>query len=169
MQFKDFLEAIQYRITSGDEYGWQCFGPNARWLNSDDLDRYGAAVVYDCEDQTIYAAEISDYVRNRAYRWIHPEYVEEHKQEANQKGVRPNQAWDNVNWIDLDVPEDFLFKCSAVVEGRDYDARVSVPIDLEDEELFALMKMAHDRDITFNALVEEILWKVVRKEQGVSK
>ena len=35
--------------------------------------------------------------------------------------------------------------------------RVNVDIDLNDEELFTLMKMAHERDITLNQLVNNIL------------
>jgi len=37
------------------------------------------------------------------------------------------------------------------------DNRVDVPIELTDEEWYTLMRMAHDRDITLNQLVEEIL------------
>jgi predicted DNA-binding ribbon-helix-helix protein len=37
------------------------------------------------------------------------------------------------------------------------DGRVEVPIDLTDDEFLRLAKMAHERDITFNQLVEEIL------------
>jgi len=37
------------------------------------------------------------------------------------------------------------------------DNRVDVPIELTDEDWYTLMKMAHERDITLNQLVEEIL------------
>jgi len=37
------------------------------------------------------------------------------------------------------------------------DNRVDVPIELTDEDWFSLMKMAHERDITLNQLVEQIL------------
>jgi predicted DNA-binding ribbon-helix-helix protein len=37
------------------------------------------------------------------------------------------------------------------------DNRVDVPIELTDEQWYSLMKMAHERDITLNQLVEEIL------------
>jgi predicted DNA-binding ribbon-helix-helix protein len=37
------------------------------------------------------------------------------------------------------------------------DGKVEIPIDLSDEEFLKLAKMAHERDITFNQLVEEIL------------
>jgi len=37
------------------------------------------------------------------------------------------------------------------------DNRVDVPIELPDEQWYRLMKMAHERDITLNQLVGEIL------------
>ncbi len=37
------------------------------------------------------------------------------------------------------------------------DNRVDVPIELTDEQWYSLMKIAHERDITLNQLVEEIL------------
>lgn len=37
------------------------------------------------------------------------------------------------------------------------DNRVDVPIELTNDEWFSLMKLAHERDITLNQFVEEIL------------
>lgn len=41
--------------------------------------------------------------------------------------------------------------------GETYDTRVKVPVDFSDEELLQYMKLAHDRDMTFNEFVEEAL------------
>lgn len=38
---------------------------------------------------------------------------------------------------------------------------VDMPIDLSDEEFCAIAKMAHERDITFNKMVEIILWDYI--------
>ena len=53
--------------------------------------------------------------------------------------------------------DDFIQKCLAIREGEDYDTRVSIPIDIPDEVLLQYMKLAHERDMTFNQLVEEAL------------
>jgi hypothetical protein len=37
------------------------------------------------------------------------------------------------------------------------DGKEDIPLNLPKEELFLLMMMAHERDITFNQLVEEAL------------
>ena len=38
----------------------------------------------------------------------------------------------------------------------------TVPVELSDEEFLAIAKMAHDRDITFNKMVEAILWSYIK-------
>jgi len=37
-----------------------------------------------------------------------------------------------------------------------------IPVDLTDEEFLAIAKMAHERDITFNKMVENILWSYIK-------
>jgi hypothetical protein len=57
----------------------------------------------------------------------------------------------------LDVADDFIQKALAIRAGENYDTRVQVPVDFSDEELLQYMKLAHERDMTFNELVEEAL------------
>jgi hypothetical protein len=74
-----------------------------------------------------------------------------------------NQAWDDVDYIDLDVDDDFIQKALAIKAGEDYDTRVSVPVDFTDEELLTYMKMAHEQDMTFNQFIEEALRQAIAK------
>jgi len=46
------------------------------------------------------------------------------------------------------------------------DNRVSIEVDLTDEEWYALMKLAHEQDITLNQLVENILKTFIEKERS---
>ena len=57
----------------------------------------------------------------------------------------------------MDVVDDFIQKALAIRAGETYDTRVQVPVDFSDEELLQYMKLAHERDMTFNELVEEAL------------
>lgn len=43
------------------------------------------------------------------------------------------------------------------------DDRVNVEVDLTDEEWYSLMKMAHDRDITLNQLINDIMQEYLDK------
>lgn len=156
---KDWLEAINYRITGGDEFGWNCFGNNARMLDSWDNNQDGvhSSVIFDTVTQEVYVAEVNDYARNSAYRLVNPVYNEARISEARARDVDDDVAWDEVNFVDLETDTDFLEKCRAIMNYEDYDARVSIPLEMDQDSLFRLMKLAHERDITFNQLVEQAI------------
>jgi hypothetical protein len=156
---KEFMEICDYKITEGSEYCWQCFGPNAYRLDSwnQEQDGHTVSIIFDTRTHVVYEAAAYDYQRNRAYRLINPDFKLAHDNEATERDVDINQAWDDVNYVDLDVVDDFIQKAVAIVNDEDYDTRVSVPVDFTDEELLTYMKMAHDRDMTFNQFVEQAL------------
>jgi hypothetical protein len=165
---KEWMELVDYRITEGGDYGWRCFGPDAYSLSSwnGEQDGYSFNIVFDTRTQEVYTVEVCDYTHNRAYRIINPDYKEEHDAEGEDRGVLDNQAWDDVDYIDLEADDDFIQKGLAIRAGEDYDTRVSVPLDLEDDVLFDLMKEAHERDITLNELMEEVLRNAIERAKN---
>jgi hypothetical protein len=171
---KDFMETVDYQITEGSEYMWECYGDHAYRLDSWNQDQNGhsVSIVFDTRTHVIYEASAYDYKRGRAYRLINPDFKFGHDDEAQSRGVEVNQAWDEVVYTDLDVDEDFLAKARAIVADEDYDTRVQVSVDFSDEELLTYMKLAHERDITFNQLVETALREAIaefHKNGGVNK
>ena len=162
---KEYFELVEYRITEGSDYGWQCYGPDAHmlsaWNGLHDQGGWSTNVVFDTKDQTVYEVEICDYTNQRAYRLRNPDFKAEHDAEAEDRGELGNQAWDDVDYIDLDVVDDFIQKSLAIIAGEAYDTRVQVEVDLDDEMLFKMMKLAHERDITFNQLVEIALKEAI--------
>jgi hypothetical protein len=163
---KDYLEAVNYKITGGSEYGWQCFGPNARYLDCQDREDsdgdFSGHAIFDSEDQTVYSIEVWDYVNDREYRWIHPDFVSEFKQECSDRELDPRESLDGKNYIDIDVPEDILDKLQKIVAKEEYDDRVQVPVNFTDAELLQYMKLAHELDITFNELVERAIKEAIK-------
>lgn len=161
ISLQQFFEATGYRITEGGDYGWQCYGANSHqlsaWNGVHGSGGWGANIVFSTKSQKVYEVEVCDYTNDRAYRLINPKYKDRYDAEASSRGVIDNQAWDDVNYIDLDVEGDFLEKLTAIVAGEEYDTRVQVQVEFTDAELLQYMKLAHDRDITFNALVEQAL------------
>ena len=158
---KEWMELVDYKITEGGDYGWSCYGPNAYTLDSwngvHGEGGYSFSIVFSTKSQKVYEVSMCDYTNNRAYRMINPKNVEKHRKEAESKSVLANQAWDDVDYIDLDVVDDFIQKALAIRAGEKYDTRVQIPVDFSDEELLQYMKLAHERDMTFNELVEEAL------------
>jgi predicted HicB family RNase H-like nuclease len=153
---ESFNTAIGHRITGGSPYGWSCFSPDARWLDSDHLDFYSANIVFDGPDN-VYIAEVHDYKNERSYIWFNPEYKELYFAEAAKRGIDPLMSYDDKKFIELDVPADYIEKCTAIVAGNEYDTRIQIELDLEDEFLFAAMTEAHLQDITLNQYIEKAL------------
>jgi len=160
---KDFMTTVDYRITEGSDYGWQCYGPDAYRLDSwnGDQDGHSISMVFDTRTQIVYEISAYDYINERAYRWLNPEYRSAHDNESEDRGVLGNQAWDDVNYIDLEVAEDMLEKARAIAAEEEYDTRVQVPVDFTDQEMLTYMKLAHELDITFNELVERALKEAI--------
>lgn len=166
---KDFMETVDYRITEGSAYGWDCYGHDAYCLDSwnQEQDGHTVSIIFDTKTQIVYEACAYDYSRNRAYRLIHPDFKQLHNDEAKDRGVDQWEAWDEVKFVDLETEEDFLEKTRAIVAKEDYDDRVSVPLTLDDDQLFDLMKLAHERDITLNQLVEDVLRTAIEQYETV--
>ncbi len=168
---KQFMETCGYRITEGSDYGWQCFGHTAYRLDSWNGDQEGhtLSIVFDTKTQTVYEVEAFDYKRERAYRMINPEFKAAFDSEVENREIL-DMAWERddgtpVQYVDIDVDEDFLEKAWAICNDQEYDTRVQVQVEFTDEELLTYMKLAHDRDITFNQLVEMALREAIEQEK----
>ena len=169
---KEWMELVDYKITEGDSYGWSCFGPNSYQLSSwngiHGAGGFSFNIVFSTKSHKVYCVEVCDYTNDRAYRMINPDYVKKHNKEAKHRGELGNQAWDDVDYVDLEVDDDFIQKCLSIKAGEKYDTRVTVPLTLSDEETFELMKMAHARDLTLNEFVEDMLREYIKHlESGV--
>jgi hypothetical protein len=152
----EFFELIEHRVTGGSELQWQCYGHHAYVIESDGAN-HSFSVVFDRANQVVYEVTVCDYVNNRAYRMINPDFKFGHDDEAAGRDVPANQAWHDVLYVDLDVADDFIQKGLAIRDGKSYDTRISIPLTLPNSEMLALMTMAHERDMTFNDFVTEIL------------
>ncbi len=144
---KEWMELVNYKITEGSDYysGDKLLYSLSSW--NEHQDGYSFNIVFDPrEDQLVYAVEACDYKHNRAYRRKIPGYAYD-----------SDQAWDDVNFVELEEDDDFIQKALSIKAGEDYDTRVSVPLEFTDEELLKYMTMAHERDMTFNQFVEEAL------------
>ena len=167
---KEFMEICNYRITEGSDFQWECYGPNAYTLDSwnGDQDGHSFSIYFDTKTQEVYEVQIHDYRNQRAYRMINPEFVKKHKKEAKRREVEYKEAWDDVNYIDLEVDDDWIQKALAVEAGEVYDTRVSVPLVLDRDQMYDLMTLAHERDMTLNELVEFVIREEIKRiENGL--
>ena len=159
LSIKEWMELVDYRITEGSNYCWNCYGDRAYRLDSwnQDQEGYTISIVFDTQTHEVYEATAYDYKRERAYRLINPEFADAHREEAKQRDVVENQAWDDVNYVDLEADDDFIQKCLSIVADEDYDTRVSIPMELPDNVMLELMLQAHEKDITLNQHIENVI------------
>lgn len=167
MHLSKVNEALDHRIVGGSEHQWKCWD-NARFLDYESDYAY-ASVVFNIRTQEVYVAEVNDKDNKyKPYRWLNPEYKEDYLAEAKERGVNPDVAWDQTKWYDLETREDWLEKAGAIMRGEDFDTRVEVPLDLDDETMMNLFMLAHKKDVTLNKMVEIILQEVIDKQKSVS-
>ena len=166
---KEFMELIDYKITEGSDYCWECYGPNAYMLDSwnGEQDGYSFTIIFDTKDHTVYEVQAHDYVHNRAYRMINEDFLKKMKKEAKRRNVSKKEAWDDVEYVDLAVDDDFIQKALAIKAGEPYDTRVEIEFDLEEDLQLQLMKLAHEHDITLNQMVEKILQEMINRPENV--
>jgi hypothetical protein len=145
---KEWMELVDYRITEGGEY--HMYAPRAYALSSwsGDQDGYSFELIFDTDTQEVYCVEACDYANSRAYRLISPDYAHT---------PHDLQAWDDVEWMDLEVDDDFIQKALGIKEGKKYDTRISIPLTLSDGDMLTLYQRAHEADITVNQYVENAL------------
>ena len=167
---KEWMELTDYKITEGSDYGWGCYGPNSftldSWNGIHGKGGYSFSIVFSTKSQKVYEVSMCDYTNDRAYRMINPKFQEKHRKEAEMRDVNLNEAWDCVDYVDLDVVDDFIQKALAIRAGESYDTRVQVQVDFSDEDLLQYMKIAHERDITFNELVEDALRHAIEEVEA---
>jgi len=171
LTMKEWMELVDYKITEGSEYGWSCYGPNAyaldSWNGVHGVGGYSFSIVFSIKTQKVYEISVCDYTNDRAYRMIAENKQEKHRKEAEDRTVNLNQAWDDIDYVDLEVDDDFIQKCLAIKAGENYDTNVSVPIDLPDDLLMFAFKAAHEADMTFNDWMNQMLRDFIdRVEDG---
>lgn len=176
------LASANWCVMQGTTYLWKCYGPRARLLTIEktDPEYYSdevAHVIFDTDDGQVY--ELCVYSQPKvdeghdssawAYAWINPDVREAYLEECEQRGVTPFEVWEDFTATEVDVEEDILEKLSDQVNMREIDHRVVVPLTLTDEEMFTLMKIAHERDVTLNELVGKVLTEEVLRIEREEK
>jgi hypothetical protein len=151
------IKVANYQITGGSKYLWKSFGPNARYLDFSDNSKTSFSVIFDYVTQEVYIAQLSDYTRENHYMMINPSYREEYIGESQARDCLYNQVYDDVLYCEIDDLNDFMEKADAILNGKDYDERVSVPLEMSNDELFKIMLAAHKEDITLNQFIEKAI------------
>ena len=112
------------------------------------IEMYSLFIGFDPKTQEVYTVEAHDYKNERSYRFINPDFKEH---------FTDTEAYDCVEFTDLEVEEDWIEKATAIVNGEEYDTGITIPLNFTDEELLPIFKQAHELNMTFNEYVNMAL------------
>ena len=120
LTIKDFVTSINWQIGEGYEYCWECYGQNVCGLDWGKEDLSASAVmVYDTKTNKVYEMSVWDCrdEKTKVYRWIRPEYVKKHKQEAKRRGLKFDIAIDDVKYEET-TPGKLLGHLKRLYKGK---------------------------------------------------
>lgn len=162
MKLKDWLFITDGRVTDGSEFSFDCYGDRAYtmsyWNGFHREAEASTSVVYDRDTFEVYETDVYNGANNKAYVWRDPRWADLFKAELTAKNC--NFASDFPE-IELEVAEDFTEKATAILNGEEYDSRIKIPLDLNKDQMFALMVAAHEGDITLNELIDVVLRQAI--------
>lgn len=137
----------------------KCFGDLVAFFEYYKEDKHSITAVVDLFSYEVLQIDVIDFKNSEYYRWTDEKYVEDFESEMKEKDIDPYRFHDFVFfWKVYDEP-DILQKAQGVYTETDYDEGVSIPLEVDDETLFILMKEAHEKDITFNQYIGEVILK----------
>jgi predicted HicB family RNase H-like nuclease len=164
-QISAILKAARFMITEGSEFQWKCF-PNGRYINF--ANEFGDGhLIADCVNGILYEVAIHalDESEN-LYRWQNADFRNDYCRESKVLGLDAKQAWQGKRYATTDSFEDILDKVSKIMNSQQYDTRVVMEIELDDETLLRAAKEAHRLDITLNKYIEKTLRAVIESEKA---
>ena len=157
----DFFKAVNYKVTGASNYAWSCYGNDAVTFDFYEDNEFECSAIVSTKSQEVRELTMHDYKLNRSYRWTNPDFVEMREKEALSHGIDDSLAYDEVKFCDVEVAEDILEKMTAICKGEDYDTRITIPIDLTEQEFLNVAKAAHALDITINEFFERAIEEAI--------
>lgn len=108
MNLLEVLASANGQVKGATDYVWDCFGPDAMYLDigNDDLGHI-ASVIFDSDDGTVYAFEMFLPQQRRAWRWLDERYQDLFLEACQNNGVNSRVAFDNVPF-ELTTPAELL-------------------------------------------------------------
>lgn len=151
MKLEDFLQTIQYRISSGASYVLESFGEICRLFHFVDKQENTVGSFLLNSQQKIIIIEVRERKENLFYRWVDKKYLSSITQEEEIYLDKKE------TYYLIEVEADILEKVKSIVNNEVVDQRVIVELDLDDDMIEVLTKAAEIKGITIDQFVEEAL------------
>ena len=120
MTLMEVIKQCGARVSGGSEYLWDCYGPNARYMEFVDVagSEY-AHVIHDTKTHEVYEFALTVPGQDQAFVWRNSETASAYLAECRAKNVKPNQAWDDVYYAVTD--EDTIMQYAKDIGEMYYD------------------------------------------------
>lgn len=92
MKLDSYLAQVQYKITDGSKFMWDCYGPNAWSIEAPNTD-----AVFDRVTHMVYEVSVTSG-DGTCYKWVDPDWVDKYVQESLTRGFDPWIAYDDVRF-----------------------------------------------------------------------
>jgi hypothetical protein len=117
MNILEVVTAANGLVKGGADYDWQCFGPNARYIDIGN-DQIGqvASVIFDSDDGTVYAVELFYPPERKAWRWVDDRYYDAFIEACHYNDINPRFAYESVQYEDIG-PNDVIVGLGELTEG----------------------------------------------------
>lgn len=110
IDIKEWLETVQYKITEGSS--WYSNIPNLYSLTywNEEQDGFSTNIVFELGTTNVYEVDVCDYKKNRAFR------MKDDRLDGD------GEAWDNVEYEDIQNSEVFLTMFKQVIQDHSKQA-----------------------------------------------
>ena len=151
--YKRILNIPNICFEEVERFEWNCF-PNTFYFDGHSKNGNFYSILVSMKTFDVYEIECLDGKLNATYKWVNPEHKEFLDKESERRNAYPDEV-ENVHY--LEVEDDVIEKMEAIVNDREYDTRIMIPLDFTDEEFIKIAKAAHEKDITINKFIEMAL------------
>jgi len=129
MKLIDVIDAAGGRCSGGDPYMWHCYGEHANYMEFRTVAGQGYShCIYDTKTYMVYEVHAEIPEKDQAFRWLNPKTKDAYLQEATQRKVNPNEAWDEVEYINIDEYDEMLNLLTEIGEGTYQEDEFTMPM-----------------------------------------
>lgn len=165
----DVVTRLQGRIEGGSPYGWNCFGPNAQYLDFPNV-----GVVFDRVTQDVYYIDAwpNNYTKDtKSIFWVDNNYEVAYRKESYLRRTN-DTARNSVPTYDDNADQCFSYKAiltiaEAVMDEREFDPELANEIELffAAGEFETFTQTAESMGMTFDEFVSMALKEKLEKKE----
>lgn len=88
MNIDELIKLLNYAITEGGTFGWDCYGENSRYLDFEKDDIHLSAV-FDQNTQELYEVDVYDGNSDsiNSFKWINEKYLDAYNIEIQKRNI----------------------------------------------------------------------------------